>query len=47
MANNAMPNSRMPGKDSTKRMPASSTHCTHVEANDTTGTSAERIRSGA
>ena len=46
IAKSTMPMSNREGKLSTSRMPASSTHCTHEEANCTTGTSALRSCSG-
>ena len=45
-ANNTMPASNIPGMDCTNMIPANNTHCTQFEANDTTGTSAERNVSG-
>ena len=46
IANRPMPRSSRPGKLSTKMIPANKIHDTHLEANDTTGTRAERIFRG-
>ena len=46
-ANNTTPTNSMPGMECINMMPASSTHCTQLEANETTGTRAERMVSGA
>ena len=46
-AKRTMPNSMTPGNKLMVKMPMSNIHCTQFEANETTGTRAERIWSGA